>query len=470
MSVGTQPCPPPSVMPVIFVPGIMGSRLKNARTGRLAWDPGSNLGTAWEGYTQGAAGKRARLVGAPSGGFDPGLLEVDYGDSSAPYHDRGWGGLMQDFYGGFVTWLQHTAAQPGAGVVRRGCFNIHYEAYAHPYNWMDSNIESGQKLGDRVDQAIAETEETYGDRDVNILKPVIITHSMGGLVCRAFTEMHGGASKVHAVIHGAMPTHGSPATYKRIMAGFEGWYISPARHVLGANQRETTATAGNGPGPLSLLPNDHHVSVDGSAPWLKATGRSGSTLWSRPSGSPYSEIYLDQSHWWRMIYARYLNPAGGRSEATEFRGFRAELNKAKALHDGIAPSGYHANTRMIYVDSDELPSFDHVEWKQSLSQDTPPSGSYRNSTTGTLTWSELIDTGVMMGGGMRSMNVPVTRYEIQDGDAPGDGTVHAGSGRHVSGPMVVATRRGAEHDQTFNSSEVKGLVAQYLYDFVQEQN
>ena len=62
-----------------------------------------------------------------------------------------------------------------------------------------------------------------------------------------------------------------------------------------------------------------------------------------------------------------------------------------------------------------------------------------------------------------------TRYAIQSPTAPGDGTVHAGSSKYVSGPMSVATKSGFEHADAFNSREVRARVAEWLFDMVEEQ-
>ena len=51
----------------------------------------------------------------------------------------------------------------------------------------------------------------------------------------------------------------------------------------------------------------------------------------------------------------------------------------------------------------------------------------------------------------------------------GDGTVHAGSGRHVTGPMSVPTEVGFAHDGAFEPSAVRQLVAGWLFEMVQQQ-
>ena len=61
------------VAPVIFIPGIMGSRLKDAKD-KIIWNPGADgweqIGNAAELASSFATGKRRRLVGGPLEYFD----------------------------------------------------------------------------------------------------------------------------------------------------------------------------------------------------------------------------------------------------------------------------------------------------------------------------------------------------------------------------------------------------------------
>lgn len=471
MNASVQGCPEPVALPIIFVPGIMGSRLRNRQTGALAWDPGTGLGTLWGGITTGPQAKRRQLVAAPGQPYDPDYLTVDMGQVGGTLtqerFDRGWGGLLADSYMGFMSWLQLTAESPAMEQVPRGCFALHYEAWAHPYNWTDDNRASGEKLAATVDAAVAWCNEHYAGRDIRVLKPVLVTHSMGGLVARAYTQLFGGAGKVHGVIHGALPTDGAPATYKRMLAGSDG--IS--RFVLGANQAEVTATAGNCPGPLQLLPNTRHRSVDGSRDWLRCVGSDGSRRWSRPMANPYGEIYANQTDWWRLIYRDLLDPEGDPTGAAALQGYRTQITKAANYHAELGSSGFHANTRMFWSADPGQACWDHIEWRQTAQQDVPSAGRVvNNDGRGTIEWGDWV---MPMGGVGSMVAMPVfhanTRYSIQEADAPGDTTVHSGAGLYAVGPMSVPTRRGFEHQRAFDLNEARTLVAEWLFDFVQEQ-
>ncbi len=471
MNDAVQSCPEPVSLPIVFVPGIMGSRLRNRSSRRMVWDPDryvgrGSLGSHAISFT---AGKRRALVGPPGRGFNARYLEVDPGAVGGTLTqdriNRGWGGVHQGSYLSFLSWLDLTAETPAAGQVPRGCFNLKYEVWVHPYNWTDDNANSGSTLGRTVADAVASASR-HEARGYRTLKPVLLTHSMGGLVARAYTQLHGGAGDIHGVIHGAMPTDGSPATYKRIRAGFEGI----ESQVLGRNQSEATATAGNLPGPLQLLPNIRHKSVNGSTRWLFATGRSRRRLVSRPSSNPYGEIYTNQSDWWRLIYRQYLDPDGDPTGRSAFRQSRAQIIAAASYHNRLGSSGFHPNTRMFYAADRSHLCWDHIDWRQTARNDTPPTPQpQRNDENGTVEWGDWTQPVYGPFGGSPPVFIPTTSYTIQDQDAPGDGTVHAGSGRHVSGPMSVPTRRGFEHQMAFDSNEVRRFVAEWLFDMVQEQ-
>lgn len=475
-------CPEPCAMPIIFVPGIMGSRLRRTG-GRLVWDPDNGIdwnpfaasqGSLAANAMAGARTKRRNLVGPPGTGFRSGYLQVDRGrpDGNLDQEriDRGWGGLHQDSYFQFMMWLDVVAEQPstaGTDVPAR-CHARKYEAFAHPYNWTDDNRNSGRDLARTVASAVARTTEKWArDPDVRILKPVIVTHSMGGLVSRAYTQIHGGAGDVHGVIHGAMPTDGAPAAYKRMLAGFE----DAARFVLGADQAQVTATAGNMPGALQLLPNSQHKSVDGSTDWLRLINRNGSARRSHPSGDPYSEIYTEARTWWRLIHQQYLDPEGDPTGRAARAQSMRQIAKARQFDQAMSSNGFHPNTRMFYSDDAGHKAWDKVEWKQTARHDTAASGQdFHNDRRGTMEWGEWYTPPPNPFGGMTMPQfLANTRYEIQPAAAPGDATVHAGSGRHTRGQMSVASRRGFEHQYAYNERSVRPLVAGWLFDMAMEQ-
>lgn len=166
-------CPAPAILPIIFVPGIMGSRLSsNSRVD--AWDPPSPFGvpddaigvarpvieipdgvayapsqseldnianisrkmrandevprwgTVAEWAVSDAVERRTRLVGNSGQPFSENFLFVNMGNAGQfsgrlpaeeadDFIARGWGGLVWEFYGGFMLWLQRSASMEMCG-------------------------------------------------------------------------------------------------------------------------------------------------------------------------------------------------------------------------------------------------------------------------------------------------------------------------------------------------------------------
>jgi pimeloyl-ACP methyl ester carboxylesterase len=167
-AVGPQP-------PVVVIPGILGSRLREERTGAELW-PGSLWSVA--------LGAKEHLA-LP---FDPRTL--------APLAEARPDGLFEaalgtDFYGEILRTLEHAGgyrrAQAGTPVdpARR-----HYYVFA--YDWRQDNVRTAGKL----DALIEQIRRDYGDA---ALKVDIVAHSMGGLVTRYFLRY--GAEDVLPVLH-----------------------------------------------------------------------------------------------------------------------------------------------------------------------------------------------------------------------------------------------------------------------------
>ncbi len=359
------------VIPVIFLPGIMGTRLRSAKNkDQSAWAPPENT---WEmllaalSYLLRSAADRQTML-------DPDSTEVDdngparvpretavlmgdaLGNSDAERaKQRGWSQLHADSYGEILNvleqrlsymlsdgehvhqswqsavmdWQKDIATPSGmqSGAQRLGAqkdFKVldiealktaasaFYPVYAVGYNWLQSNQKSGERLASEIERIT----KYYRDRKKICEKVIIVTHSMGGFVARSAVQEAGVQEKVLGVLHGVMPAIGAPAVYKRMRAGFEG----VAQVVLGRNAAETTAVMANSPGGLELLPNAQYKTrgPDGTPRhWLRASSTP-ITQGGRQSGGQstllgdkdiYKEIYLNNSAWWRMVKEELINPA-----------------------------------------------------------------------------------------------------------------------------------------------------------------
>lgn len=318
--------PPNHVVPIIVVPGIMGTNLrakqhprvdqtedernKKVRPGQPAWRPpngahdGLSASFEWDRFSP---KERQEL-------FDPTTLEVDdrgpillpepddgYVLSESEARQRGWGEVHADSYGRLLHVLQTRLNQTFGfdehdkkrfvrqhwkdvmaydsrkwGVRDFAALTEHqlvkhaqhyFPVYAVGYSWLLDCRTSSMLLERRI-LAIIEFWKKAKRRCDNV---ILVTHSMGGLVARACAQRI--PEKIAGVIHGVMPALGAPVTYRRIACGTEtsspsngskeNFEASRLARILGDNTDETTPVLATSPGALELLPNHMYP-----APWL----------------------------------------------------------------------------------------------------------------------------------------------------------------------------------------------------------
>lgn len=318
--------PPNSIVPVIVVPGIMGTNLRARREPRLGrvddernakvkagqpvWRPPNGT---WEGWA--VSGDWDRLTPKERQLLlDPPTLEVDdsgpvfvpeaedgYLLTEQELRQRGWGEVYADPYGGLLFalqmrlnqtfgfddrskkrfvrqhWKDVMACDPAKWGVREypplterhleRHARHYFPIYAVGYNWLEDCGKSSQRLEKRIVEII----ESWSTARRRCDKVILVTHSMGGLVARACAKRI--PDKIAGVIHGVMPALGAPVAYRRIACGTETLSPSNAPHenltasriakILGDTTEKTTPVLATSPGALELLPNHLHPQ-----PWL----------------------------------------------------------------------------------------------------------------------------------------------------------------------------------------------------------
>ena len=379
------------ILPIIFVPGIMGSRLKN-RAGKSVWDPDKKEFMLWKyGMFWISAKKRKSFVIGEK--FNPDYLEVFNDDPEhnkvlADQHDktrdkRGWGGVYWNSCGEFLKKLQTREWDQTV--------NLFFEFPVHVfgYNWTASNDLAGQKLATEIDRVI----QLYRDMGRYCDYVILVTHSMGGLVARNACMREGIKDKVLGIVHGVQPSDGSPAAYWRMKAGFERlhsvpdmdmmqWLKNPVkilRHktntlsnalkdtvtawVLGTDGEEVTALLGNMPGGLELLPNKRYKNNDGDPCWLELIDSNGNKT-ALPKIDPYDEIYREEELYYRLVNPDWLNP-GTKEKKEQLADFKTDwdqylinLNEAETFHENLAAESVHPETYQYY--SSGIASADRV--------------------------------------------------------------------------------------------------------------
>jgi pimeloyl-ACP methyl ester carboxylesterase len=333
------------IIPVIVVPGIMGTNLRAKRQPRLGrlinekntqvdagvpvWRPPNGV---TDGYQESLTWeKRAPAVRQKL--FDGPTLEVDdtgaiilpdpvngYELTDAEVRQRGWGEVHADSYGpllhalqmrlnqtfGFDDhekkpfiqphWKDVMACTPQQWGLRefeplkeehlKHHAKHYFPVYAVGYNWLEDCGHSSQRLEKRILEIIAFWAQSKRRCD----KVILVTHSMGGLVARACAQRI--PDKIAGVIHGVMPALGAPAAYRRMACGTESsspdhgpldnLAAAALAKILGETTEKTTAVLATAPGALELLPNHLYP-----APWLHV--RVTTTLGKSPPSSGASD-------------------------------------------------------------------------------------------------------------------------------------------------------------------------------------
>lgn len=370
----------PAPTPIVFVPGVMGSRLS---LGNEAWDPDSKVNMLhWAALAPVDAAKlldvqeTAGTVKAEPIAWDDRLAAlwkiVDPGQHKDFYgKQRGWSGVARDFYYELLVRLElHFNSYPfvpGA-----------HPVYAFGYDWRRSNAASGKDLASRIDAVLGAHP---GAKHV-----VLVTHSMGGLVARHAVHAKGGgaASKVKGVVHVVQPVHGAVQAYRRFAEGVDadrhGLFDLEGRvmaGILGGSWWGYTLLMSGTEGPLQLLPNHVYGGwlVDGQGVPVPQ-GNVYDVYSGKGAEGVIHEIEGDLAE--RLGYGKLGDSPDGARNALErailaqglpwdagdiektrakrvldvwdrrCEKLRAGVQNAKAFHEMVAPSA-HPSTFMLYA-------------------------------------------------------------------------------------------------------------------------
>ncbi|MBM7125935.1 esterase/lipase family protein [Dyella flava] len=357
-------------IPVIFLPGVMGTLLSDKTTGKFVWYPPNMdaVGSAISGIASVIAGRFASPA-ARAKRFDPQNAVVDptgpvmVGNSGLTEDEarrRGWSTVHRWSYQPTLAWLEYTLNHPmlaglphgewaqgdaegakaalkavlgtdpadygayGSGGsidansdVFKSLLRYRYTVYAIGYNWLQSNQKSGEDVLnglDFKDQKTKKTTRIMGIREIcrenKTEKAIIITHSMGGLVARMACQFSDGAKDMYGVIHGAQPATGAPLFAKRFRTGAEGTTFKDRfanKSLLGADDAQFVAVASNAEGPMELAPMPDYY--DGK-PWWIFVDKNGKERMALPQQSALDEIYLCDKWYGLLPDSSLLDPAG----------------------------------------------------------------------------------------------------------------------------------------------------------------
>ncbi|WP_316153223.1 hypothetical protein [Cupriavidus sp. BIC8F] len=494
---------PVNVLPVIFVPGIMGSNLKSRERGTPVWrldaTLGQPLGLLRKLGTKGAGERQSLLHPDETLVDDDGAVPISAAGSIAGksgYKARGWGEVGETSYGAFLLWLERTLNDPGKrhdkgwpdalrpafsdpsgpwgahrpfaqclpGEVDRAR-NWFYPVYACGYNWLGDNALSAQRLKARIDQVIEIHRQGLGRCE----QVMLVTHSMGGLVARACAQMDGMAEKIVGIMHGVMPATGAPVAYRRCKVGMRDEDYG-ASLVIGQTGQEVTAVFAQAPGALELLPTQQYNSS-----WLLVKDPSGIDLLP-PQPDPYEGIYAVKDRWWALIKEEWLAPQEG--VPIRWKIVKANIDTAKQFHTSICDR-YHSQTYGFYGADSRQKSFEHMVWRMKVGIE-PGDGTGKAALAEVMRMpprEQVRMDGVSpeFVGGQRIMQiVPSTlgasvvqydtsHYELHASpqDGGGDGTVPISSGRAPAAAANVRqwfALKGFAHEPAYKDDTARAVT------------
>ncbi|WP_454742934.1 hypothetical protein [Cupriavidus necator] len=497
----------PYVIPILFLPGIMGTNLRKKVDKAIVWrPPNADLRGAADlicqlfNYLFKNTKQRAADLATETVEVDP-SGPVDAGQSGLPKNvlvARGWGGLMRSSYHPFMGKLQYLlnslceydferceanlknwadefgqdapadwGADGGEALTREEILhagNYQFDVWAGGYNWLQSNRDSGAAIKDLIESTILpyynegktvvvkDTPDGEGNDQCSIgrkkpmramaEKVIVVTHSMGGLVSRALTEIHQ-CDKVLGASHGVQPATGAPATYKRMRAGFE----DAEQVFLGRNAADVVAILSQAPGGLELLPT---ADYNDGKPWLKVRDKRTGADMMPPlpqSRDPYNEIYLSPA-WYGLVpdsnlalidpRQRKASPRPESDSQPEEESKRSPRTKLNDVVDKVKQ--FHKEIEKRYM----IPTYAHYGAQGRRDADRDKGGLFGTGLLASkhrFTWGEVAWEGTSVG----VLRLSEIAIAIDDGngtlrttggftltigapDCPGDGTMPSCSG------------------------------------------
>lgn len=485
--------PPLKVIPVIFLPGVMGTNLMSNKAYKTEaiWRGDSMLGVYWEWASKNGDNRRELLNPDTTrvdnrGDIDQSIYSPlsDDGKLFPTRRKRGWGEVLTFSYGKFLSVFQGTLlddwqqdlvnyATPAGGkggvlsqLVGRTLSqdkgaeisgesgmtqqeldhfrNFLLPLHVYGYNWLQDNKTSAEGLVNYIDEVIDlyKHEHSHGMAfPAGQEKVIIVTHSMGGLVARHASQISGAKDKILGIVHGVIPDLGSPAAYRRMKVGAKQEGMAGA--VLGNTAQELMPVLARAPAPLQLLPSAKYL---GGAPWLTVEGGSedGSDLKLPKARDPFGEIYLNETLWYRLYEADIID----KDAAVIKRNWNAyrELvdDSVRQFITQLDKWGYHPNTYAFYghkIDSDGK-----LSWKKT-SRTFP---------------KNMHESDRKLPNNYREVPLPFHRsqlYYVVSSNTPGDGTVPVESLntiRHSSSiKSVLATN--VDHQKAYDVSSLKDI-------------
>lgn len=406
-------------IPIIIVPGIMGSRLSDTQ-GNLVWNPTGGVAGGDPGSLAADVKKlsdvKRRLVPDTTNGFND---TSELGKKLRAETVVNFYHLIGDFYRD-ICFAMSEKLTP---MLKSMGKNASTRVYGSGYDWRQDNAESSLLLGKVVAQA---------QKDCDGEQVILIAHSMGGLVSRYYCKS-GGEKNVRALFLLGSPTLGAPKAYgflKRGMpAGPSVGFVDTLLRVLMLE----SLTERSSRDLLRLLPSTYQLAptslygrkVDGLWLSFEPTRTGYPEKWmnqGNPRPDPvaqFDDCTVSQSEIYLDLYTGFMNVLSERI-ANE-----ANIFLARAFHNSLTEPNRTAymppHTFSIFTNDIETVIGAGVEFIEALSVNTTV---FLHLKEMTLTKADLGDGTVPAGSANPPVNVPfegtLARSGVEHGAIPAD--------------------------------------------------
>ena len=354
------------------------------------------------------------------------------------------------------------------------CQQFYFPVHAMGYNWLESNEDSAMALKELVDVTLP---RHYQKRGKFYGKVIIITHSMGGLVSRCYTQALGGEDKVLGVIHGVQPATGAVAAYTRMKRGTNintGFFGKPkaviTENVLGKDAAEMTAVCAQAPGPLQLLPTPEY-----GMEWLKIKDLKGDEVAYPSLDHPdiYDDIYLAKDKWWCACEPHLINPFNRNydKKLMEDDWYKYEsimIKKVKKFNSAIA-NQYHPNTYAFFGLEDKINpikitalTYQTAQWQGKRIS------SHKEPATNHIGDQHRIRLREKKNRRTLKNDDIYEKYKLLPADGNGDGTVAQRSGEIPVEYLTARMHFPVDHEGAYGEKESEDFTLRAIVDIVKK--
>lgn len=440
----------PRLLPIIVVPGIMGTRLsenvyedndptKSLIRQDLVWNPLGSTETNTFGPERLitlAIDKIRSMMGSEYASPGPMSFNANRLKSLLPLFPdilngtlstKGAGitdynSLIPEYYGQLCHYLHNDLA------VQLKPKNIAPEVFCAGYDWRQTNRASAETLAQVVRIAL---------KACNATQAVIVAHSQGGIVTRAYSKILGHESQIKGVVLLGSPTLGAPKAYGMLKDGIAGAFALQYVALKSLSNDGVREFARHIPSIYQLCPS---TAFGKAIPtWLHfAPALTGFETPVNFKGTPVpSKQFIDCGVSQRKLYEdNYTGVTSWRNKAVAMSLFDHYSRLAEELHNSLTDSSgnayMHPNTYCIF--SSKLPT----------------------AFSGNLITRKLEDNYV-------DTYLEISTQPVGDGTVP---RISANPTRVSNAFRDVADLGNVEHGALSNNIDAIKLTAQYICNMV----